>query len=381
MIRDCSFTTSTSILDELDDVLARPKFGISPSDRSVIRHVLIKAADEVVLLDESEAGRYVRTDPGDDHIVEAAIRTGADLLVSEDADLLNLSSMPFSVVNASNACRTLRESGLPGETFLFHSERSASENRPALAAPAGWEHRESAARLQELTAHLEFARIMEGVEAALLEPSETTLLVKDLLEACAGNVPVHARDGTSFDHLSGLRVDISPLVPVALDLIWYSHTWDRAAPDTIRRPLGPTAVDLEWVDDTRCRSVLAGGLVLALRPPGPDETSDLRCLALVDEPLASVPDIHTEYRRTLRDDDGGALTVMAVGPGPSSSCVVPWLAGGPSSLLSPILARTSLTFLLADHAARHFGLPVPPKEIVERRVSSALRGLVIGPGS
>jgi hypothetical protein len=139
--------------------------------------------------------------------------------------------------------------------------------------------------------------------------------------------------------------------------------------------------NLGWADDSRCRSVLAGGLVLALERPGGKEGPDLRYLALVDEPLAPVPDIHTEYRMTVHEDDGGAMTVVAADPAGFSSFLVSWLAGGPSGLLSPGLGRTSLAFLLADQAARHFGLPVPPQEIVERRVASALRGLIVRPDS
>src|SRR5207247_4493716 len=90
MVRDLSLTTSTTILDELDEVLARAKFGISPRDRAEIRRLLLLAADDVTDFEEREASRHVPGDPGDDHVVEAAVRTSADALVTKDTDFVEV---------------------------------------------------------------------------------------------------------------------------------------------------------------------------------------------------------------------------------------------------------------------------------------------------
>lgn len=83
--------TSAPLLDELRDVLARPRIverhGWSPEERLLF----IAAFDEsaIVVTPDAEL-RVVDEDPDDDRVLEAAITGGVDYIVSGDHHLLDL---------------------------------------------------------------------------------------------------------------------------------------------------------------------------------------------------------------------------------------------------------------------------------------------------
>lgn len=79
--------TSLSILDEVRDVLQRPKFGLSPDQALGLIEELHALCDVVT------PGRRIRAvpaDPDDNAILECAVAAKADLVVSGDSHLLGL---------------------------------------------------------------------------------------------------------------------------------------------------------------------------------------------------------------------------------------------------------------------------------------------------
>jgi putative PIN family toxin of toxin-antitoxin system len=101
---------SPSLIVELTDVLARPKF------RSVFQKLKIGPTD--VISDygglagwvyPSVATRFVPNDADDDEIVAAAVAASADLVVSGDHDLLELGTVAgIRVVTATEALKLIR---------------------------------------------------------------------------------------------------------------------------------------------------------------------------------------------------------------------------------------------------------------------------------
>ncbi len=78
---------SLRLLDELNDVLSRPKFARQAGDGRATRFVaaLLRVAELHVDTPEPPA---VTRDPEDDYLIALAQRAAADLLVSVDRDLL-----------------------------------------------------------------------------------------------------------------------------------------------------------------------------------------------------------------------------------------------------------------------------------------------------
>jgi len=78
---------SQAILDEIRDVLQRPKFGLS-SERALAFveefHSLCRVTAPTISV------RAVRTDPDDNRVLECALAAGAQVIVSGDSHLLNL---------------------------------------------------------------------------------------------------------------------------------------------------------------------------------------------------------------------------------------------------------------------------------------------------
>jgi len=79
--------TSVAILDEVRDVLLRPKFGLSSEQALTLVEQLHNLCDVV-----TPAGRVrvITADPDDNAILECAQEAEADLIVSGDGHLLEL---------------------------------------------------------------------------------------------------------------------------------------------------------------------------------------------------------------------------------------------------------------------------------------------------
>lgn len=86
---DVICSLSLPILDELRDVLRRPKFGISLQQAMTIIEEL---ADLCAMVSPCEKVHVIDADPDDNRILECAIQAQANTIVSGDAHLLALGS-------------------------------------------------------------------------------------------------------------------------------------------------------------------------------------------------------------------------------------------------------------------------------------------------
>lgn len=97
--------SSAALIAELADVLARPKTAkrlaaINLSARDVLADYLTA----VELVEPASVPRVVPTDPDDDQVIAAAVTAHATLIVSGDADLLDLTSFEgIRIVTAAEA--------------------------------------------------------------------------------------------------------------------------------------------------------------------------------------------------------------------------------------------------------------------------------------
>ncbi len=82
---NCSL--SLPILDELKDVLQRPKFGLSSQQAMAVVEEL---SAQCTIVDPFERISVISADPDDDRILECALEARADTIVSGDAHLREL---------------------------------------------------------------------------------------------------------------------------------------------------------------------------------------------------------------------------------------------------------------------------------------------------
>ena len=82
---DC--TLSTVILDELKDVLQRPRFGFSAD---VCFHIIEELHGACDIISPSVSVDVIRSDPDDNRILECAVEAQAHFIVSGDPHLLDL---------------------------------------------------------------------------------------------------------------------------------------------------------------------------------------------------------------------------------------------------------------------------------------------------
>lgn len=80
---------SPALIAELTDVLARPKFARQAAEGRADAYVAALAAD-AMHVDDPPDPPAVSPDPGDDHLIALARRARADLIVSGDAHLTEL---------------------------------------------------------------------------------------------------------------------------------------------------------------------------------------------------------------------------------------------------------------------------------------------------
>ncbi len=82
-----SGAVSTAILDEVRDVLQRPKFGLSDE---TIMALMAELQDLCEIVTPAEHVRAVKDDPDDNRILECALAAGASVIISGDSHLLAL---------------------------------------------------------------------------------------------------------------------------------------------------------------------------------------------------------------------------------------------------------------------------------------------------
>jgi putative PIN family toxin of toxin-antitoxin system len=97
--RDGEFdlVVSPNLLDELEDVLLRPKFSVFASGDDVRAYVEALEAGGVAF-DDPVDPPTVTSDPGDDYLIALALVAGADAIVSGDRHLTELAGPPVPVL-------------------------------------------------------------------------------------------------------------------------------------------------------------------------------------------------------------------------------------------------------------------------------------------
>lgn len=82
-----SGAVSVAILDEIREVLRRPKFGLS--DKAIMA-LMAEIQDLCEIVTPAESVRAVATDPDDNRVLECALAAGASVIVTGDTHLLAL---------------------------------------------------------------------------------------------------------------------------------------------------------------------------------------------------------------------------------------------------------------------------------------------------
>jgi putative PIN family toxin of toxin-antitoxin system len=88
---------SRKLLDELDRVLARPRFRRYATESEARAFVALLRARGIIFEDPSQVERLTR-DPHDDYLIALAAAADASAIVSGDADLTELSPTPVAVL-------------------------------------------------------------------------------------------------------------------------------------------------------------------------------------------------------------------------------------------------------------------------------------------
>jgi uncharacterized protein len=97
--------TSLPIMDEVREVLQRPKFGLSPEQAL---RIVEELHDSCALVKSSRRIRAITADPDDDMILECATEASADLIVSGDSHLLDLARWKnIRILSPSQALREI----------------------------------------------------------------------------------------------------------------------------------------------------------------------------------------------------------------------------------------------------------------------------------
>lgn len=97
--------TSLPILDEVRDVLQRPKFGLSPEQAFRLVEELYRSC---TLVKPSRRIRAMSADPDDDMILECASEANANLIISGDSHLLDLGCWEHTrILSPANALREI----------------------------------------------------------------------------------------------------------------------------------------------------------------------------------------------------------------------------------------------------------------------------------
>lgn len=128
--RYCTFVVSAPLLQEYEDVLQRPAFGMRPAEASQVCTRIAHAAP-VVSVPSSKPLRTV--DPGDDMVLKTAIAGRAELLLTNNGrHFAEVATLPGGTVDLQY--RGVRVVGLTDAMRAIHmthpASRSAYQRRP-----------------------------------------------------------------------------------------------------------------------------------------------------------------------------------------------------------------------------------------------------------
>ncbi|MBF0245133.1 MAG: putative toxin-antitoxin system toxin component, PIN family [Planctomycetes bacterium] len=98
--REVQGYTSVSILDEVRDVLLRPKFSLSPEQVQIL---IGELHDLFRVVQAGNKLRAVIADPGDDMILECALAADAELVISGDSHLLDIGRWQKTLILSPSA--------------------------------------------------------------------------------------------------------------------------------------------------------------------------------------------------------------------------------------------------------------------------------------
>lgn len=112
--------TSLPILDEVRDVLQRPKFGLSPGQALSLIEELHDLCEVVT---PKERIRAVTADPDDNAVLECALAAEADLVVSGDSHLLDLRKWRRIRMMSPAAALKVIEGDPEGPSYGLHAHR------------------------------------------------------------------------------------------------------------------------------------------------------------------------------------------------------------------------------------------------------------------
>lgn len=105
----CEIIVSPALLEELDEVLARPKLRAYVTLAEAAAYVALLRVGATLVPDPPRAAEALTPDPDDDYLVALARGVDADYLVSGDAHLLHLRD-PQPPVLTPRACLDRLES-------------------------------------------------------------------------------------------------------------------------------------------------------------------------------------------------------------------------------------------------------------------------------
>jgi len=104
----CALVTSDEIINEIREVLCRPKFRL---DKNEVDNV-VSALESLSDIIETKSKFSVVRDPADDMFINAAYDGGADYIVSGDRDLLDLAEFKgIRMVTVDEMLRILQSDG------------------------------------------------------------------------------------------------------------------------------------------------------------------------------------------------------------------------------------------------------------------------------
>jgi uncharacterized protein len=122
---------SPILLNELEDVLKRPKFGLATAE---VAEYLDELRGQTVIEDPPDRPAVSR-DPDDDYLVALAQAANADFLVSGDSDLTDLDGVQPPIVTPREFYESLTASSGPRPSTESSQESVSANEGPRSSTP------------------------------------------------------------------------------------------------------------------------------------------------------------------------------------------------------------------------------------------------------